>query len=159
MRLFPLSLRHGAKTWLDPIVLGIGVIYSQCFCRSSFQPIRLVHWKKRSWISKPWRIIIFLLARKDWGRKLKHTPITNLTTRCWYHISMKAWHHQRNNFLRLCRWDFMNKNPNETFQFLDHVVKVSRSWEESIIKESPRDRIVNKARVSGMYILLEDSDV
>ncbi|KAL6340998.1 hypothetical protein AAG906_032110 [Vitis piasezkii] len=55
----------------------------------------------------------------------------------------------------MCRGDFMNKNPNEAFQFPDYVAEVSRSWEEPIVKEPPRDRIVNKARASGVYTLPE----
>ena len=35
----------------------------------------------------------------------------------------------------MCGGDFMNKNPDEAFQFLDYVVEVSRSWEEPIFKE------------------------
>ncbi|RVX22748.1 hypothetical protein CK203_008347 [Vitis vinifera] len=44
----------------------------------------------------------------------------------------------------MCRGGFMNKNPNEAFQFPDYVAEVSRSWEEPIVKEPPRDRIVNR---------------
>ena len=53
----------------------------------------------------------------------------------------------------------MNKNLDEAFQFLDYVAEVSRSWEEPTVKEPPRDRIVNKARASGVYTLLEGIDV
>ena len=35
----------------------------------------------------------------------------------------------------MCGGDFMNKNLDEAFQFLDYVVEVSRSWEEPIFKE------------------------
>ena len=59
----------------------------------------------------------------------------------------------------MCGGDFINKNPNEAFQFLDYVAKVSRSWEKPIVKEPPRDRTVNRARTSGMYALLEGLDV
>ena len=59
----------------------------------------------------------------------------------------------------MCGGDFMNKNPDEAFQFLDYVVKVSRSWEEPIVKEPSRDRIVNKAKANGVYTLLEGLDV
>ncbi|RVW66621.1 hypothetical protein CK203_065442 [Vitis vinifera] len=59
----------------------------------------------------------------------------------------------------MCRGDFMNKNPDEAFQFLDYVVEVSRSWEEPIVKEPPRDRTMNRARASGVYSLLEGLDV
>ena len=53
----------------------------------------------------------------------------------------------------------MNKNLDETFQFLDYVVEVSRSWEEPIVKEPPRDRTMNRAIASGVYSLLEGLDV
>ena len=53
----------------------------------------------------------------------------------------------------------MNKNPDEAFQFLDYVVEVSRSWEEPIFKEPPRDRTMNRARASGEYTLPEGLDV
>ena len=59
----------------------------------------------------------------------------------------------------MCRGDFMNKNPNKAFQFLDYVVEVSRSWEEPIVKEPSRDRTMNRARASGVYTLLEGLDV
>ena len=59
----------------------------------------------------------------------------------------------------MCGGDFINKNLNESFQFLNYVVKVSRSWEEPIVKETPRDRTMNKARASGVYTLLESLDV
>lgn len=55
--------------------------------------------------------------------------------------------------------DFMNKNPDEAFQFLDYVVEVSRSWEKPIIKEPLRDRIVIRARTNGVYTLPEGLDV
>ncbi|RVW91399.1 Retrovirus-related Pol polyprotein from transposon 17.6 [Vitis vinifera] len=59
----------------------------------------------------------------------------------------------------MCRGDFMNKNPDEAFQFLDHVVEVSRSWEEPIVKEPSRDRTMNRVRASGVYTLPEGLDV
>ena len=59
----------------------------------------------------------------------------------------------------MCRGDFMNKNPDEAFQFLDYVVEVSRSWEEPIVKEPPRDRTMNRARASGVYTLPEGLDI
>ncbi|KAL6336136.1 hypothetical protein AAG906_010424 [Vitis piasezkii] len=59
----------------------------------------------------------------------------------------------------MCRGDFMNKNPDEAFQFLDYVVELFRSWEEPIVKEPSRDRTMNKARASGVYTLPEGLDV
>ncbi|XP_034681978.1 uncharacterized protein LOC117911682 [Vitis riparia] len=59
----------------------------------------------------------------------------------------------------MCGRDFMNKNPDEAFQFLDYVAEVSRSWEETIVKESPKDRKMNRARASGVYTLPEGLDV
>ncbi|KAL6312493.1 hypothetical protein AAG906_032857 [Vitis piasezkii] len=59
----------------------------------------------------------------------------------------------------MCGEDFMNKNPDEAFQFLDYVVEVSRSWEEPIVKKPPRDRIMSRVRASGVYILPEGLDV
>ncbi|RVW72679.1 Gag-Pol polyprotein [Vitis vinifera] len=59
----------------------------------------------------------------------------------------------------MCRRDFMNKNPDEAFQFLDYVVELFRSWEEPIVKEPSRDRTMNRARASGVYTLLEGLDV
>ena len=47
----------------------------------------------------------------------------------------------------------------DLFQFLDYVVELSRSWEEPIVKEPPRDRTMNRARASGVYSLLEGLDV
>ena len=53
----------------------------------------------------------------------------------------------------------MNKNLDETFQFLDYVVEVSRSQEEPIVKETSRDRTMNRARANGVYTLPESLDV
>ncbi|RVW83745.1 hypothetical protein CK203_045982 [Vitis vinifera] len=50
----------------------------------------------------------------------------------------------------MCGGDFMNKNPDEAFQFLDYVAEVSRSWDEPIVKEPSRDRTMNRARASGV---------
>nr|CAN76918.1 hypothetical protein VITISV_027710 [Vitis vinifera] len=50
-------------------------------------------------------------------------------------------------------------STSSAFQFLDYVVEVSRSWEEPIVKEPPRDRTMNRARASGVYSLLEGLDV
>ena len=46
MKLFPLSLKDKAKTWLNslrPYSIRNWVIYNQCFCRNSFQHIEPVH--------------------------------------------------------------------------------------------------------------------
>ncbi|RVW34657.1 Retrovirus-related Pol polyprotein from transposon 17.6 [Vitis vinifera] len=59
----------------------------------------------------------------------------------------------------MCGGDFMNKNPDEAFQSLDYVAKVSRSWDEPIVKEPSRDRTMNRARASGVYTLPEGLDV
>ncbi|RVW16096.1 Retrovirus-related Pol polyprotein from transposon 17.6 [Vitis vinifera] len=59
----------------------------------------------------------------------------------------------------MCVGDFMNKNPDEAFQFLDYVAEVSRSWDEPIVKEPSRDRTMNRARASGVYTLPEGLDV
>ena len=56
MKLFPLSLKNKAKTWLNNLInliaSEIGVIYNQCFYKNAFQHIGQVHWKKRSQISR-----------------------------------------------------------------------------------------------------------
>ncbi|RVW89451.1 Retrovirus-related Pol polyprotein from transposon 17.6 [Vitis vinifera] len=62
-------------------------------------------------------------------------------------------------FETMCGEDFMNKNPDEAFQSLDYVAKVSRSWDEPIVKEPSRDRTMNRARASGVYTLPEGLDV
>ena len=59
----------------------------------------------------------------------------------------------------MCGGDFMNKNPDEAFQFLDYIAEVFRSWEEPIVKETPRDRTMNMARASGVYTLPKGFDV
>nr|CAN80848.1 hypothetical protein VITISV_015602 [Vitis vinifera] len=59
----------------------------------------------------------------------------------------------------LCGANFINKNPDEAFQFLDYVVEVSRGWEEPIVKEPSRDRTMNMARASGVYTLPKGLDV
>ena len=59
----------------------------------------------------------------------------------------------------MCGWDFMNKNLDEAFQFLDYVAEVSRSWEEPIVKEPPRDRTMNRVKASRVYVLPKDLDV
>ena len=59
----------------------------------------------------------------------------------------------------MCEGDFMNKNPDEAFQFLDYVAEVSRSWEEPIVKEPSRDRTMNRVKASRVYVLPKDLDV
>ena len=59
----------------------------------------------------------------------------------------------------MCGGDFMNKNPDKAFQFLDYVAEVSRSWEEPIVKEPSRDRTMDRARASGVYTLPEGLDI
>ena len=59
----------------------------------------------------------------------------------------------------MCEGDFMNKNPDEAFQFLDYVAEVSRSWEEPIVKEPRRDRTMNKTKASRVYALPESLDI
>ncbi|RVW27247.1 hypothetical protein CK203_107142 [Vitis vinifera] len=59
----------------------------------------------------------------------------------------------------MCGANFINKNPDEAFQFLDYVVEVSRGWEEPIVKEPSRDRTMNMARASGVYTLPKGLDV
>ena len=53
----------------------------------------------------------------------------------------------------------MNKNPDEAFQFLDYVAEVSRSWDEPIVKEPPRDKLMNRVRTTRVYNLSESLDV
>ena len=59
----------------------------------------------------------------------------------------------------MCEGDFMNKNPNESFQFLNCVVEVCRSCEEPIVKEPPRDKLMNRVRTTRVYNLSESLDV
>ena len=42
----------------------------------------------------------------------------------------------------------MSKNPNKAFRFLDYVAQVSKSWEDSFIKELLRDKTLNRAKTS-----------
>ena len=48
----------------------------------------------------------------------------------------------------MCGGDFMSKNPNKAFRFLDYVAQVSKSWEDSFIKELLRDKTLNRAKTS-----------
>ena len=102
-------------------------------------------------------MINFLHVGKDLGKWLQHAPITDLILVSYFYEGMSPLMKQLPE--TMCERDFMNKNPNEAFQFPDYVAEVSRSWEEPIVKEPPRDRTMNKARASGVYTLPEHLDV
>ena len=47
----------------------------------------------------------------------------------------------------MCGGDFMSKKTDEGFKFLDYIAKVSKSQEDPIIKEPPRDRAMIEQRL------------
>ncbi|RVW76607.1 hypothetical protein CK203_048711 [Vitis vinifera] len=58
----------------------------------------------------------------------------------------------------MCGGDFMNKSPNEAFEFLNYVAEISRSWDE------PHERDLHKSKSQsnskgGIYMLNEDVDL
>ena len=58
----------------------------------------------------------------------------------------------------MCECDFMSKNPNEAFEFLNYVAEISRSWDE------PHGRDLHKSKSQsnsngGMYMVNEDVDL
>ena len=58
----------------------------------------------------------------------------------------------------MCECDFMSKNPDEAFEFLNYVAEISRSWDE------PHGRDLHKSKSQsnsngGMYMVNEDVDL
>ena len=58
----------------------------------------------------------------------------------------------------MCGGDFMSKSPDEAFEFLNYVAKISRSWDE------PHERDLHKSKSQrnskgGIYMLNEDVDL
>ena len=58
----------------------------------------------------------------------------------------------------MCGEDFMSKSPDEALDFLNYVVKISRSWDEPHGKDSSKAKPQNNSK-GGMYTLNEDVDV
>ncbi|RVW72113.1 hypothetical protein CK203_054779 [Vitis vinifera] len=76
----------------------------------------------RSQISRLWRMRNFLHVGKDLGRWLQHAPITDLTILVsYFYEGMSPLMKQL--LETMCGGDFMNKNPDEAFQFLDYVAR------------------------------------
>lgn len=46
--------------------------------------------------------------------------------------------------------DFMTKSSKEALQFLDYMVEVSRSWEDSLSKGTTKDKSSTKAISNGI---------
>ena len=58
----------------------------------------------------------------------------------------------------MCEGDFLSKNPEEAFHFLNHVAKASKGWDKPNPRELERMRHVPNFR-GGMYSLPKDMEV
>ena len=58
----------------------------------------------------------------------------------------------------MCRGDFMSKSPDKVLDFLNHVMEISRSWDEPHGKDSSKAKPQNNSK-RGMYTLNEDVDM
>ena len=58
----------------------------------------------------------------------------------------------------MCGGDFLSKNPEEAMDFLNYVVKTSKSWDEPNPREVERMRTATSSR-GGMYSLMEDMEM
>ena len=151
MKLFPLSLKDKAKTWLNSLkpysIRNWGDLQSM-FLQKFFPTHRTSALKNE--------ILNFKAMEDDkffacWER------FKEMVATCPYHIfdnwMLVLYFYEgmsppmKQLLETMCRGGFMNKNPNEAFQFPDYVAEVSRSWEEPIVKEPPRDRTMNMALV------------
>ena len=84
-RLFPLSLKDKAKTWLNSLrpysIRNWGDLQSM-FLQKFFPTHKTSALEMGSRISRLWRMRNFLHVGKDSGRLLRLAPITDLTTGC-----------------------------------------------------------------------------
>ena len=58
----------------------------------------------------------------------------------------------------MCGGDFLSKNPEEAFDFLNYVAEASKGWDEPNPREVERIRPPSNSR-GGMYPLQEEIDV
>ena len=163
MKLFPLSLKDKAKTWLNslrPYSIGNWGDLQSMFLHKFFPTHRTSTLKNE---------ILNFKAMEDenffacWERfreivaACPHNRFENWMLVSYFYEGMSP--PMKQLLETMCGGDFMNKNPDEAFQFLDYVAEVSRSWEEPTVKEPPRDRTMNRVRASGVYTLIESLDV
>ncbi|RVW86549.1 Retrovirus-related Pol polyprotein from transposon 297 [Vitis vinifera] len=163
MKLFPLSLKDKAKTWLNSLrpysIRNWGDLQS-VFLQKFFPTHRTSALKKEISNFKAMEDENFLHVGKDSGRLFAACPhhgFDNWMLVSYFYEGMAP--PMKQLLETMCGGDFMNKNPDEAFQFLDYVAEVSRSWDEPIVKEPSRDRTMNRARASGVYTLPEGLDV
>ncbi|RVW91450.1 Retrovirus-related Pol polyprotein from transposon 17.6 [Vitis vinifera] len=163
MKLFPLSLKDKAKTWLNSLrpysIRNWGDLQS-VFLQKFFPTHRTSALKKEISNFKAMEDEKFFAC---WERfreivaACPHHGFDNWMLVSYFYEGMAP--PMKQLLETMCGGDFMNKNPDEAFQFLDYVAEVSRSWDEPIVKEPSRDRTMNRARASGVYTLPEGLDV
>ncbi|RVW94437.1 Retrovirus-related Pol polyprotein from transposon 17.6 [Vitis vinifera] len=163
MKLFPLSLKDKAKTWFNSLrpysIRNWGDLQS-VFLQKFFPTHRTSALKKEISNFKAMEDEKFFAC---WERfreivaACPHHGFDNWMLVSYFYEGMAP--PMKQLLETMCGGDFMNKNPDEAFQFLDYVAEVSRSWDEPIVKEPSRDRTMNRARASGVYTLPEGLDV
>ena len=163
MKLFPLSLNNKAKTWLNsfkPYNIrnwgNLQLVFLQKFFpthRTSVLKKKILNFK----VKKGENFFVCWERFRDMVVACPHHRFENWMLVSYFYEDMSP--PLKQLLETMCGGDFMNKNLDESFQFLDYVAEVSRSWEEPIVNEPPRDRTMNKARASGMYNLPEGLDV
>ncbi|RVW41548.1 hypothetical protein CK203_068195 [Vitis vinifera] len=163
MKLFPLSLKDKAKTWLNSLrpysIRNWGDLQS-VFLQKFFPTHRTSALKKEISNFKAMEDEKFFAC---WERfreivaACPHHGFDNWMLVSYFYEGMAP--PMKQLLETMCGGDFMNKNPDEAFQFLDYVAEVSRSWDEPIVKEPSRDRTMNRARASGVYTLPEEHGV
>ncbi|RVW82392.1 Retrovirus-related Pol polyprotein from transposon 17.6 [Vitis vinifera] len=163
MKLFPLSLKDKAKTWLNSLrpysIRNWGNLQS-VFLQKFFPTHRTSALKKEISNFKAMEDEKFFACWerfKEIVTACPHHGFDNWMLVSYFYEGMSP--PMKQLLETMCGGDFMNKNPDEAFQFLDYVAEVSRSWDEPIVKELSRDRTMNRARASGVYTLPEGLDV
>ncbi|KAL6322464.1 hypothetical protein AAG906_008119 [Vitis piasezkii] len=163
MKLFPLSLKDKAKTWLNSLrpysIRNWGDLQS-VFLQKFFPTHRTSALKKEISNFKAMEDEKFFACWerfRDIVATCPHHGFDNWMLVSYFYEGMSP--PMKQLLETMCGGDFMNKNPDEAFQFLDYVAKVFRSWDEPIVKEPSRDRTMNRARASGVYTLPEGLDV
>ena len=58
----------------------------------------------------------------------------------------------------MCGGDFMSKSPDEAFEFVNCVAKISRSWHEPHERNLHKSKSLSNSK-GGMYMLNEDVDL
>ena len=162
LKLFPFTLKDKSKIWLNSLRL---------------RSIRNWTEKKAEFLNK-----FFSTHRTNTLKRQISTFSANENERfyqCWerYMEALNACpHHRFNTWLlvsyfydgispsmkqlleTMCGGDFLSKNPEEAFEFLNYVAEASKGWDEPYRREMDRLRPARSSK-GGMYPFLEDMEV